>query len=370
MARNKKAVDYSQFLDLGNDDEDFASAAPVSKKARVETKREKKEKPAKKNKEESSSPKNSQGKRLPLDDKIYQRDLEVALALSVQETSVVLEHTPSSGSPSCVPSENPDQETSFSNCSVNSSALGLDDITEGSEDPANGRSRRQAASKAITQQRKLLSEDSDGEEDADEFKPEAAVSEDSDSEESSSGEEEEEDDEEFEVTTSKKSAAVKAPKSKNEKKGNNTSKSKKKKTASESDASLSEDDDDDDDDEEFKVKKSKKGPVIKAPKSKNARKENKATACKSPVIPTVVSIKIKPLPPRPTASPAQTLAKPAVHRSPPVGVKRPAWTPPASSGSARSPLAGDTVKSPNHGLRLGLSRLARVKPLHPTAALP
>ncbi|XP_012412350.1 RAD51-associated protein 1 [Trichechus manatus latirostris] len=47
------------------------------------------------------------------------------------------------------------------------------------------------------------------------------------------------------------------------------------------------------------------------------------------------------------------------------------WVPPGVSGSSssnsRSPQPGVSVKSPNQSLRLGLSRLARVKPLHPAA---
>nr|XP_035112106.1 RAD51-associated protein 1-like [Callithrix jacchus] len=57
-------------------------------------------------------------------------------------------------------------------------------------------------------------------------------------------------------------------------------------------------------------------------------------------------------------------------RSPSAENKRPKWVPPAASGGSRnssSPLAVVSVKSPNQSLRLGLSRLARVKPLHPNA---
>ncbi|XP_018408943.1 PREDICTED: RAD51-associated protein 1 [Nanorana parkeri] len=355
--RNKKSVDYSQFLDLENDDEDFASSVPSSKKSRVETKKEKKEKPTKKPIDETSSPKNSQGKRLPLDEKIYKRDLEVALALSVQETSVIIENdenTSRSVSPAFFPGESKDPEVSFSNCSVDSDVLGLDEITESNEEPVNGRSRRQAASKAITEQRKLLKDESSSEDDADEFKPDTAVYGDSDSDESYSG-----DDEEFEVKKSKKAATSKVPKAKNEKKGKSNPKARRKDGDSENDSSFS-------CDEEFEVKKSKKTTESKCPKTKNAKKEN-ASLSKAASIPSPasVSIKIKPMTAKHTSSSSPALAKPTGHSSHSVGMKRPAWSPPASSGSVGSPLTGVTVRSPNQGLRLGLSRLARVKPLHP-----
>eukprot|EP00118_Oscarella_pearsei_P010377 m.63475 g.63475 ORF g.63475 m.63475 type:complete len:260 (+) comp35171_c0_seq4:2678-3457(+) len=49
--------------------------------------------------------------------------------------------------------------------------------------------------------------------------------------------------------------------------------------------------------------------------------------------------------------------------------RRPAWTPPTSSGSNK--LGGVSVKSPAAPIRIGLSRNARVgKPLHPNAKSP
>ncbi|KAM5170689.1 RAD51-associated protein 1 [Mantella aurantiaca] len=348
MAKNKKSIDYSQFLDLENDDEDFTPSVPVSKKSRLETKKEKKEKVPQKPKEETVSPMNSQSKRLPVDEKIYQRDLEVALALSVQETSVIIENNENTSrtvSPAFFPDESKDPEVSFSNCSVDGSFLGLDEITESNQEPVNGRIRRQAASKAITEQRKLLKEDdSGGEDDPDEFKPDSAVYEDSDSDDSYSG-----DDEEFEFKKSTKAATSKVPKAKEEKRGKNTPKAQRKDGDSENDSG----------DEEFEVKKSKKRAASKCPKAKNAKKENHVPLSKPASIssPASVSIKIKPMTAKHVAS----------HSSPTAGMKRPVWSPPASSETVRIPLTGVTVRSPNQGLRLGLSRLARVKPLHPSA---
>ncbi|XP_064784972.1 RAD51-associated protein 1-like [Oncorhynchus masou masou] len=52
----------------------------------------------------------------------------------------------------------------------------------------------------------------------------------------------------------------------------------------------------------------------------------------------------------------------------PVGVRLLKWNPPAQSEISPNSTPNSTTKSPGQGLRLGLSRLARVKPLHPTAS--
>ncbi|NWY54788.1 R51A1 protein, partial [Chionis minor] len=56
-----------------------------------------------------------------------------------------------------------------------------------------------------------------------------------------------------------------------------------------------------------------------------------------------------------------------LHTSSPVTDKKPKWIPPAASGSSNNSMKYVSVKSPTRCLRLGLSRLARVKPLHPSA---
>ncbi|NXA38894.1 R51A1 protein, partial [Eudromia elegans] len=45
---------------------------------------------------------------------------------------------------------------------------------------------------------------------------------------------------------------------------------------------------------------------------------------------------------------------------------KPKWIPPAASGSSNNSVKYVSTKSPTQCLRLGLSRLARVKPLHPS----
>ncbi|NXV20903.1 R51A1 protein, partial [Cepphus grylle] len=56
-----------------------------------------------------------------------------------------------------------------------------------------------------------------------------------------------------------------------------------------------------------------------------------------------------------------------LHTSSPVTDKKPKWIPPAASGSSNNSMKYVSLKSPTRCLRLGLSRLARVKPLHPSA---
>ncbi|NXQ44008.1 R51A1 protein, partial [Catharus fuscescens] len=75
----------------------------------------------------------------------------------------------------------------------------------------------------------------------------------------------------------------------------------------------------------------------------------------------------------PSSEPRQVMSRPSeaagrpLHASSPVTDKKPKWTPPAPSGSSNASVKCVPVKSPTQCLRLGLSRLARVKPLHPSA---
>ncbi|NWH86892.1 R51A1 protein, partial [Aegithalos caudatus] len=66
------------------------------------------------------------------------------------------------------------------------------------------------------------------------------------------------------------------------------------------------------------------------------------------------------------SSPSEAAGRP-LHASSPVTDRKPKWTPPAPSGSSNASVKCVPVKSPTQCLRLGLSRLARVKPLHPSA---
>ncbi|XP_067551562.1 RAD51-associated protein 1 isoform X3 [Pseudorca crassidens] len=272
-ARHKKPVNYSQFEDSDSDDDFVPATAPLNKKSRSTQKELKLEKPEPKlkNLQEKDIPlqEKTPKKRMPLDDKLYQRDLEVALALSVKELPAVtidVEESQDKNIDKHGSSETEAMSKSphISNCSVASDYLDLDKITE--EDDSQGpQRRRKVASQAVVQQRKILLENSDGD-GADDSEPD------------------------FATVTSVDSAPA---------------------------------------------------------------------AVKSESWPS----------PKKVSPSSEATRKPLQIRSPPAESKRPKWVPPAVSGSSsRSPLARVSVKSPTQSLRLGLSRLARVKPLHPNAA--
>ncbi|XP_053518863.1 RAD51-associated protein 1 isoform X4 [Artibeus jamaicensis] len=270
--RNKKPVNYSQFED-SDDDDDFVSATgPLNKKSRTTPKELKLERPKLKlknlQKEDIPLQEKTPQKRMALDDKLYQRDLEVALALSVKEIPTVtidLEDSQGNEKRGNGETERMDKSPHMSNCSVASDYLDLDKITEeGASHGAQG--KRKAASKAVVQQRKILLEGSDGDS-ANNSEPD------------------------YDTVTSVDSAP----------------------------------------------------PVIKSKSQPSPKKVSHSS---------------------------EASRKPSQICSPSAEIKRPKWVPPAISGSSStssSPLAGVSVKSPNQSLRLGLSRLARVKPLHPNA---
>ncbi|XP_051464074.1 RAD51-associated protein 1 isoform X2 [Apus apus] len=288
---NKKTVDYSQFGDLGDDDEDFAYiAAPSSKKSRTQLKDPKKEKKEKQKKplELSSSQKQTPTKRISLDDKLYQRGLEVALALSLKEKSAnILEVQ-------------------------NSEEQGLNQVMDGDEFKAYC-SQRTAASKVPAHQ-KFLTVDSDDGEHATDSEPESVPSEESEDSNYSEG-----DDEDFAME--KKKA-----------KGN------KKKT---------------------------KQKMPSEREKKNPKSEINTTV--SPVVSPSWIMEQKSEPTQKIMSDSSEPVGRPLHTSSPVTVKRPKWIPPAASGSSNNSMKYGSVKSPTQCLRLGLSRLARVKPLHPSA---
>ncbi|XP_008703111.1 RAD51-associated protein 1 isoform X5 [Ursus maritimus] len=275
--RHKKPVNYSQFENSDSDDDFVSATAPLNKKPRTTPKELKLEtrKPKLKNlqKEDIPPQEKTPKKRMALDDKLYQRDLEVALALSVKELPTVtidVEEAQDKSTEKCGSSETGTMNKAphISNCSVASDYLDLDKITE--EDDFHGaQGKRKAASKAVVQQRKILSEGSDGDS-ANDSEPDSAT-------EATSG-------------------------------------------------------------------------------------DSAPAAMKSEFQPSPKKVSLS----------SEATRKPLQIRSPSAESRKPKWVPPAISGSSsnssRSPLAAVSVKSPNQSLRLGLSRLARVKPLHPNAA--
>ncbi|KYO44695.1 RAD51-associated protein 1 isoform X1 [Alligator mississippiensis] len=309
VRRNKKIVDYSQFGDLENDDEDFASIpAPLNKKSKKElndTKREKKENQKRPQKEVTSLQTKTSGKRIALDDKLYKRDLEVALALSVKQQSAEVfevQDSQEQGIKKCAAPEleNADSSLVLSNCSVDSVVL-------------DAGMQRRAVSKVISQQ-KLQTNDSDDGASADDYEP-ASIS---DEESESCSDFSEDDEEDFAV--------------------------KKKKKIKE------------------KIRKETKVKVQTDREKKLPKSRVNSTVSASRVVHTKSEPTLKKIP-----GSSEPVGQP-LHTSSPSTDKKPKWTPPAASGSSNNTLKGVSVKSPTQGLRLGLSRLARVKPLHPSAA--
>ncbi|KAG3292593.1 RAD51-associated protein 1 isoform X2 [Ictidomys tridecemlineatus] len=325
--RHKKPVNYSQFEDSDSDDDFVSATIPLNKKSRTSSKESKQDKPKPmKNpqKEDIQLQDKTPKKRMTLDEKVFQRGLEVALALSMKELPTVPNDVQKSQNKSIEKHSNSETEimnkSHISNCSVTSDYLDLDKITE--EDDARGvQGKRKAASKAVAQQRKMLLEGSDGDS-ANDTEPDIATGD--DSEEDSDFDESEDNDEDFTMRKSK----VKEIKKK-----------------------------------EVKVK----SPVEKKEKKSKSKCNTLVTSVDS----AAAAIKSESqTSPEEAYHSLEVTRKPLQIHSPSAEIKRPKWVPPAASGSSSnssSPMAGVSIRSPNQSLRLGLSRLARVKPLHPNA---
>uniref|UniRef100_UPI00398E5319 RAD51-associated protein 1-like isoform X2 n=1 Tax=Pristiophorus japonicus TaxID=55135 RepID=UPI00398E5319 len=296
--RTKKVVNYSQCGDF-DDDEDFSHvSAPPSKKSRLTAKDRKEKNITNSDSQDAKAKKVPPKERLPLDEKLYQRNLETALVLSVQE--------PTSEANESAREATNTNTSLHSNCSVDSDFLGLDEITAANEGPLVRPRQRQSASGAAAKQREILLNDrgSDGE-----------CEEDSGSEQDYMATEE-------------------------------------------SESSESED-------EEFTFKnlsnKNKKRNKIKIQMKKKEKPSSKPNTSATALVPA----KSKPLllEAMPASPPS---CKSLQALSPSIGMRKPKWTPPASKESSNNSQEGVSVRSPCQGLRLGLSRLARVKPLHPS----
>ncbi|XP_068017028.1 RAD51-associated protein 1 [Melanerpes formicivorus] len=316
VRRNKKIVDYSQFGDLEDDDEDFACiGAPSSKKSRTQLKdpKERKEKQKKPNKESTQSQKQTPSKRISLDDKLYQRDLEVALALSIKEKSAnIPEVHNSEPQGKNVESRNELRRPVLSNCSVDSELLGLNQVMD--DDIPGGVCRQNPAASKVPAHEKSLTIDGDDREHATDSDPEAVPSEESEEDSDYSGDE----DEDFAV-------------------------------------------------EKKKAKGNKKKPREKMPTERQKKTPKaKSNSTVSPLASPSPMPQHKSEPTQKISSSSQPIGRP-LHTSSPVTDKKPKWIPPAASGSSNNPAKHISVKSPTQCLRLGLSRLARVKPLHPSA---
>ncbi|XP_051029136.1 RAD51-associated protein 1 isoform X3 [Phodopus roborovskii] len=323
--RNKKPVNYSQFEDSGGDsDDDFISTTmPRNKKSKTMPKEVKQDKPKPNLKnlpKEDILPAKAPKKRMALDDKIFQRGLEVALALSVKELPAVTNQMQTSQEKSADnqgdgKTKVTDKSPPVSNCSATSDNSDVDKIVEeGDAGSVDGEKR--ITSKAEAQRRRGLSESSDGSS-ANDTEPDSAAGEDSESD--SNFDESEESDEGFAARKSK-------------------------------------------------VKETKKKAVQRKPAvDKEKKSKHKCEEASEDVAPAAVKSGSPSLPQAVGLS-SEPTRKPAEMCSPSAKAKRPKWVPPAASGSrssSSSPLAGAPTKSPNQSLRLGLSRLAPVKRLHP-----
>ncbi|XP_058841655.1 RAD51-associated protein 1 isoform X2 [Acipenser ruthenus] len=377
--RNKKPVDYSHFGDFEDEDEDFACVkAPPKKKPRVAPKEPERQKKLKTtNKPPGQECGGSLGKpceeRLLVDDRLYQRDLEAALALSMLQTTeenfaVSLPKERDNDVHADSEVAKMDGAPLLSNCNMNINLLGLSKITD--DNDTSGRNKqRQAASKAAVQQRNLLLDnegDGDGDQDED-YEPDVG----SESDPDFSDEEEH-----VEEILVKKGAKVKENKEEAKSKAHSSKKEKKplKSRLGATDLGSESDPDFTDEEDEFtvkkgaKVKENKKEAKSKAQSSKKERKplKSRLSATGTPAAASPAPTASHPILMKPSNA---TLAasKPLQVQSP-SGARKPKWTPPAQIG--RSPNASENlaVKSPSQGLRLGLSRFARVKPLHPGAA--
>uniref|UniRef100_A0A2I3SFG3 RAD51 interacting motif domain-containing protein n=1 Tax=Pan troglodytes TaxID=9598 RepID=A0A2I3SFG3_PANTR len=308
--RCKKPINYSQFGDSDSDDDFVSATVPLNKQSRTSKElKQDKPKPNLNNLQKEEIPleeKTPKKKRMALDDKLYQRDLEVALALSVKELSTVTTNVQKSQDKRVEKHGNSRTETvskspHISNCSVASDYLDLDKITK--KDNGGIQGKRKAASKAAVQQRKIFLEGSDGNS-ANNTKPDLATGEDSE-DDSDFGESEDND------------------------KDSSMRKSKKRK--------------------EMKVK----SPVEKKEKeSKSKCNDTALAAIKSESQSSPKEIYLS----------SDATRKPLQICSPSAESKRP-----KCSSNSSSALAGVSMKSPNQSLCCGLSRSAPVKPLHPNA---
>lgn len=294
-SRKTKTVNYSEAKEFEDDDEDFAYArAPPSKKSKEALKQQTNEKT------DCQDSNSSQKSRKSVDVKIYERDLEAAISLSLLNPTNNTDQTvlKEDISQTAVDENTKPSALHLSNCSVDGTCLGLDQIRSELTVPSKERKETSDVQKKKTQD--------------DDYQP--CVISDSESDNDYSGESE---DQEFTVK---------------------------------------------------KASKTRKPQVNKNGKTKQTQKQKKPQKSKSTVASTPTRT---PLTHKNTSEPSRSasvkVSKPAACLSP--GVSRvPKWNPPGQIGKSPSSSSSAPVRSPGQVLRLGLSRLVRVKPLHPSVA--
>ncbi|XP_030198016.1 RAD51-associated protein 1 isoform X4 [Gadus morhua] len=321
-ARKSKVINY---CDL-DDDEDFASSKPpASKKPREEIKPVLK-KPLSKSSSQDLHPQPSanHSDRKPPDQKLYERDLEAALTLSLLHAE-----DGRRGEEREDPSP-----LLFSNCSVNGNLMGLDNILA-----ERGSSKVKSSPRTGEPPRgQTHNPDQDPDED---YKP--RLTPESESDDNSSGVAESEDEE---FTVRKVIKKSKKETKKMEKKTKTPPPRPPPQTSSKRDKLTS------------KAAKAKPPATASTPVRAAA-----STPLRTPPSVNQGSGSRRPPPPSAATPPCVPAASPAG------GSRVSKWNPPGQLGSSPSPSQGSALRSPaGGGLRLGLSRRVRVKPLHPSVA--
>ncbi|XP_042528584.1 RAD51-associated protein 1 isoform X2 [Dipodomys spectabilis] len=315
--------------DSDSDDDFMPTSVPLNKKSQARLKEPTQESPKTKlkNLQKESIPlqEKTPKKRVPLDDKIFQRGLEAALALSAKQLPTVNGDVPASRGQSVGKHGGSEADTMRespigSGCRVASDASDLDrTMGEGDGHAPGVRGKRKAACAAAAQQRKVLEEDSSGD------SPEASSGSDGpagEEGEDSDFSESKDTDEDFTVTKSK-----------------------------------------------VKAMKMKEMKVEPPPEKKEKKTKPKCSTWGTSMASSPAAVKLESQPsPSKVALSSKAPRTPAQRRSPAAERRRPTWVPPAPSGNSSSRETGGSAPPPSHSLRLGLSRLARVKPLHPSAA--
>lgn len=336
--RSKKRVDYSQFGIQDEDDDDFAEFTPPASK-RIKTSTSKTD--AKSKEPKTNKPKEGRGDRKSLNrsapsDEAFESELQLALEMSRSESQEVKEESPllESNKENQLQVEMEDEkaeenhdvsssagmipDTASNICDINSEKNNLckpatvinksdDEIEVLATDVIEDvKPRRSSATKKIKNQ-----EESDFEDDMEDI---SSYDEDDDDDDSYDGEDSDFDD----------------CKKKN--------KSKAKKSVKSSTATKA------------------KAATVKAPKPASSKQASKSTVSKPSVKPSG------------SKTPSTQTAKSLVPRPSPV--RRPAlsspstrWNPPGPAKQKDSDAT--SVQSPTSGLRLGLSRNMKLKPLHP-----
>ncbi|XP_078332366.1 uncharacterized protein LOC144625441 isoform X2 [Crassostrea virginica] len=328
--RSKKRVDYSQFGFMDEDDDDFAEFTPPASK-KIKTSSSKSDGKVK-DQTIKNKTKEGRGERKALNrpkptDEAFENELQMALALSQSETQDVQVE---------VPLVEGDKENTLQTGGDN----------EKSEEEAN------ISSDSINQ---------DNQDTPNLCKPSAVVS---------------KSDDEIEVI---------ATDIKEDGKPKRASTSKKAKKQEESDYEddlddfSSNDDDDNDDDDDYdgedsdfddgkKKSKSKAKKTVKSPKATkgktNSTKTTKPAAASSKAASkSVTKSSVKPVGSRTPVVSKSSVSRPSPAARPALSSPSPRWNPPGPAG----PKKGDanSIQSPTSGLRLGLSRNMKLKPLHP-----